>query len=232
MSKALGLVETRGLVAAIEAADAMVKAANVTLIGKERTDPALITIKVVGETAAVKSSVDAGAAAASRVGMLISTHIIPQPDLQMIYLLPEIQDDKGTAAVKNSPDFEKPAPEAEKPSPEIKKSEKVSEPKNLIDRPKKRKRNLPKVKVEKPAEEKELFSDSDTIARLRKEALGIKEEKTSPSAKKKINLSEIEILNVHQLRRLARSTEGFPIQGREISKANRNELLDFFKKII
>jgi ethanolamine utilization protein EutM len=60
MSKALGLVETRGLVAAIEAADAMVKAANVKLIGKERTDPALITIKVTGETAAVKASVDAG----------------------------------------------------------------------------------------------------------------------------------------------------------------------------
>jgi microcompartment protein CcmL/EutN len=76
---ALGLVETRGLVAAIEAADAMVKTANVVLVGKEQTSPALITIKVVGETAAVRASVEAGAAAAQRVGELVSKHIIPRP---------------------------------------------------------------------------------------------------------------------------------------------------------
>jgi microcompartment protein CcmL/EutN len=76
---ALGLVETRGLVAAIEAADAMVKTANVVLVGKEQTSPALITIKVVGETAAVLASVEAGAAAAQRVGELVSKHVIPRP---------------------------------------------------------------------------------------------------------------------------------------------------------
>jgi len=78
MNYALGLVETRGLVAAIEAADAMVKTANVVLLGKERTDPALITIKIVGETAAVKAAVDAGAAAAQKVGDLVSKHVIPR----------------------------------------------------------------------------------------------------------------------------------------------------------
>jgi ethanolamine utilization protein EutM len=76
---ALGLIETRGLVGAIEAADAMVKAANVRLIGRERVDAALVTVKVVGETAAVRSAVDAGAAAAKRVGELISSHVIPRP---------------------------------------------------------------------------------------------------------------------------------------------------------
>jgi len=79
MNYALGLVETRGLVGAIEAADAMVKTANVTLLGKERTDPALITIKIVGETAAVRAAVDAGAAAAQKVGQLVSKHVIPRP---------------------------------------------------------------------------------------------------------------------------------------------------------
>ena len=93
MPKALGLVETRGLVAAIEAADAMVKTSNVTLIGKEVTNPALITIKIVGDVAAVKASVDAGAAAAARVGELVSVHVIPQPDSQMTTLFPEIKDD-------------------------------------------------------------------------------------------------------------------------------------------
>src|SRR5208283_5194644 len=74
-----GMVETRGLVAAIEAADAMVKTANVRLIGKERTDPAMITIKIIGDTAAVRSAVEAGAEAAKRVGQLVSHHVIPRP---------------------------------------------------------------------------------------------------------------------------------------------------------
>ena len=79
MDFAFGMVETRGLVAAIEAADAMVKTANVRLIGKERTDPAMITIKIIGDTAAVRSAVEAGAEAAKRVGQLVSHHVIPRP---------------------------------------------------------------------------------------------------------------------------------------------------------
>ena len=77
--RALGLIETRGLVAALEAADAMVKAAQVLLVGKEITDAAMVTIKIVGEVGAVKSALDAGAAAAAKVGELVSTHIIPRP---------------------------------------------------------------------------------------------------------------------------------------------------------
>jgi microcompartment protein CcmL/EutN len=227
MPKALGLVETRGLVAAIEAADAMVKAANVTLIGKERTDPALITIKVVGETAAVRSAVDAGSAAAKRVGVLVSTHIIPQPDLQMISLIPEIEE-------KKSPVKEKQATEE---IPQSLFEEKSAEVKSAEVKQRRKQKPKPEIKLGKPEEKKEeSISASDTISRLRKEALGIeeKEEKPVPSmkAKSKIKMQEIEILNVHQLRRLARSTEGFPIQGREISKANRKELLDYFKKLL
>lgn len=76
---ALGLVETQGLIAGIEACDAMLKAANVRLVGMEQTVPALITVKVVGETAAVRASVDAGAAAAERLGKVVSKHVIPRP---------------------------------------------------------------------------------------------------------------------------------------------------------
>jgi ethanolamine utilization protein EutM len=79
MDFAFGMVETKGLVGAIEAADAMVKTSNVRLVGKERTDPAMITIKIIGDTAAVRSAVEAGAAAAQRVGQLISQHVIPRP---------------------------------------------------------------------------------------------------------------------------------------------------------
>jgi len=122
MPKALGLVETKGLVAAIEAADAMVKAANVKFVGKEITVPALITVKVVGETAAVRAAVDAGAAAAQRVGQLISTHIIPQPDNQLIVLLPEIADDTES---KTKTEVKKTEVSKEK---EIQKSVKIPKP--------------------------------------------------------------------------------------------------------
>lgn len=77
--EALGLVETRGLVAALEAADAMVKAARVMLVGMEKADAGLVTIQVAGDTAAVQSAVDAGAAAAQRVGEIVATHVIPRP---------------------------------------------------------------------------------------------------------------------------------------------------------
>lgn len=77
--EALGMVETKGLVGAIEAADAMVKAANVALVGTEKIGSGLVTVIVRGDVGAVKASVDAGAAAAERVGQVVSTHVIPRP---------------------------------------------------------------------------------------------------------------------------------------------------------
>lgn len=94
---ALGLVETRGLVAALEAADAMLKAANVRLLAAEQTVPALITVQVVGEVAAVKAAVEAGRAAAERIGVVVSTHIIPRPDPSLVIILPASgRADKGS----------------------------------------------------------------------------------------------------------------------------------------
>ncbi|MDM8202626.1 BMC domain-containing protein [Fournierella massiliensis] len=79
---ALGMIEAKGLIASIEAADAMVKAANVTLIGKERVGGGLITVLVRGDVGAVKAATDAGAAAAQRVGELVSVHVIPRPTVR------------------------------------------------------------------------------------------------------------------------------------------------------
>ena len=81
--EALGMVETKGLVGAIEAADAMVKAANVALIGTEKIGSGLVTVMVRGDVGAVKASVDAGAAAAERVGEVVSTHVIPRPHCEV-----------------------------------------------------------------------------------------------------------------------------------------------------
>lgn len=87
---ALGMIETRGLVGSIEAADAMVKAARVSLIGKEFIGGGYVTVMVRGDVGAVKAAVDAGAAAAKRVGELVSVHVIPRPHGEVEYILPSI----------------------------------------------------------------------------------------------------------------------------------------------
>jgi ethanolamine utilization protein EutM len=143
--QALGLIETRGLVGAIEAADAGVKAAPVRLLGTERTDPALITVLFGGAVAAVKAAVDAGAAAAEKVGELVSVHVIPRP-----YPGLELMSDRPEAA-----DGEAPAPAG------------------------------------------------------------------TPLAEMK----------VVELRHLARQLDNFPLKGRELSSANRDELLAHFRAL-
>jgi ethanolamine utilization protein EutM len=256
MPKALGLIETRGLVAAIEAADAMVKAANIKIVGKEQTNPALITIKIVGDVAAVKSAVDAGAAAAQKVGEVVSVHVIPQPDEQMIFLFPEIGDDyPETIKSDEVPSVILPADKNEEAvnSEKIENSESDQTPPTSGASKEKIVKSRAKIKystVEKVNDSQSIgnlfTSQNDTISRLRQEALGkvktaqktivkleqenidqIKEQKASLIG---VHPEDIGSLNVHQLRRLARDTENFPIKGREISKANRQELLEFFRK--
>jgi len=143
--RALGFVETRGLVGAIEAADAMLKAAKVQLIGKQLTTGGMLIIKVVGEVAAVTAAVEAGAKAAQKVGELVSSHVIPRPDTQTEPIVYE-----------------------------------GAEPSLTHDTP-------------------------GMVSRRREVAL--------------------EDLTVRELRQLARQTPGFPLQGRQISKANKASLL-------
>ncbi len=145
--KALGLVETKGLVGAIEAADAMVKTAAVQLIGIENTIAALLTVKVVGETGAVKAAVDAGASAAEKVGELISVHVIPRP-----------HDDTESI----------------------------------------------------------VYNQSDDIG--------------SGGSDANLTIEKVKAMPVRQLRSLARDVSGFPIQGREISRANKKILVEKFQE--
>jgi microcompartment protein CcmL/EutN len=221
MQQALGLVETKGLVASIEAADAMLKASNVDLVGKERALAGLITIVVVGDVAAVKASVDAGAAAAKRIGELVSVHIIPKPDDQIGTILPlkksrEVIPEKKAVEQKHETDI---VVEKEKKKVSVKKQTTAK---------------LQKEEKASPTEKEIPEVTTDTIERLKREALGKKddiEKSEKQSVGSDINMRELEKMNVHQLRRLARSTENFPIKGREISRANRGQLLDYFQTI-
>ena len=91
VQQALGMVETRGLVAAIEAADAMLKAANVTLVGTEKIGSGLVSVMVRGDVGAVKAAVESGASSASRLGELVATHVIPRPHGDVERILPAVK---------------------------------------------------------------------------------------------------------------------------------------------
>ena len=195
---ALGLVETKGLVAAIEAADTMVKTANVILIGKEITGGALVTIKIVGDTAAVRSAVDAGAAAAKRVGELVSQHIIPRPDdslEQLIYAHSPLSHNERKDILNEKP-----------PTPEKVVDSAAEEVSGSLQRA------TGDVEEEEPKQEtvqEELYTMPEGLTQELQEYF-----------------KQLDVMTVHGLRRLARTIEGLSIYGRQISRANKKELME------
>ncbi len=210
---ALGLVETRGLVAAIEAADTMVKTAHVILIGKEITQGALVTIKVVGDTAAVHSAVDAGAAAARRIGELVSQHIIPRPDddlEQLIYSasplahedIERILHGKSITVGKG----ETAAPREESVMRQEEHAREGSEGESTQEA-------VQEESKEEPVQDESYVMPEGLTPELQEYF-------------KKLNE-----LTVHELRRLARTIEGLSIYGRQISRANKKELMDELLKV-
>lgn len=107
MQQALGLIETHGLVGAIEAADAMVKAAKVKFLGRQKVKAGLVAVMVSGDVGAVKAAVDAGAAACKRVGKLVSAHVIPRPHDEIDMMVPTAPDGQETVQTR------KPRPKAQ-----------------------------------------------------------------------------------------------------------------------
>lgn len=103
MQQALGLIETRGLVAAIEAADAMVKAAKVRLLGRQKVKAGLVAVMVAGDVGAVKAAVDAGTAAGKRIGTIVSSHVIPRPHDDIDAVIPTGPEEKKPAEPKKKP---------------------------------------------------------------------------------------------------------------------------------
>lgn len=227
MQLALGLIETKGLIGAIEAADAMLKAANVKLVSKEKITAALVTVKIIGETAAVKSAVDAGAAAAQRVGQLVSAHVIPRPDDQIEDLIyfPGIRPEENVRKEKSV---------KEKIVVKEFEEEKVEEESLFDESEKEGTETVPIKRRGRPKLEKTESQVPSRLDSLRKEALKEirKVESEKPSASGEIPTNDqLSELNVHELRHLARSFDNFPIKGRQISRANRDELIVHFEKI-
>jgi ethanolamine utilization protein EutM len=109
MQDALGLIETRGLVGAIEAADAMVKAARVKFLGRQKVKGGLVAVLVAGDVGAVKAAVDAGSAACQRVGTLVSSHVIPRPHEDIDLMIPGLAEQKESDTKKKEPPRKKTA---------------------------------------------------------------------------------------------------------------------------
>jgi|WetSurMetagenome_2_1015567.scaffolds.fasta_scaffold145313_2 microcompartment protein CcmL/EutN len=186
---ALGMIETKGLVGAIEAADAMTKAADVTLIGKERTGGGLILVKITGDVAAVRAAVDAGAAAAQRVGELVSMHVIPRPDDGTEILIHE----QRPRTVKQEKKLVPPHKPVSPPRAQPKKVEPPSAP--------------APPEIEPPEKTAEISAPPEM------------------SDDKATYRQQLEAMTVHALRHYARSIPGLPIFGRQISRANRDQLI-------
>ncbi len=217
---ALGMIETKGLVGSIEAGDAMVKAANVTLIGKVHVGGAYVTVMVRGDVGAVKAATDAGAAAAQRVGELISVHVIPRPHHEVEYILPSLpfmdDDDDGPVSPLNGGETE---PVVEDKAVSEAETQPAEE----------------EAKEASPAEEAEEVSaeePEEVEAAEAEEAADVASEVEVKSAKSsEVDIAkELEGLAVKELRKIARKTEGIGIVGREISAANKKMLINEITK--
>jgi ethanolamine utilization protein EutM len=200
----LGLIETRGLIAAIEAADAAVKSADVKLLSLDRVDAGLVTVKMVGEISAVQAAVAAGAAAAQRIGQFIGSHVIARPDAELNELLIYTVIDSRRKKQPLSATVER----SHSPS---------SEP-------------IPSTHIQSE------FNESET-AQMDAADFSLLEEseesdnRLSMSVPVIVDEKSLASMSVPDLRRFARTIEGLPIQGREISRADKQTLIDIILRL-
>jgi microcompartment protein CcmL/EutN len=180
---ALGMVETNGLVGAIEAGDVMVKTANVRLVDAEYIRNGYVTVKCIGEVAAVKAAVDAAAAAAQRVGQLISTHVIPRPAEEVEFIIQKISTAATMASSVGTPQQPKAEP-------------------------------VRKARATQKAEKKPAAPAAEHTMDMFVASANDDEYRT-----------QLDAMTVHELRRLARDVGGLSIYGRQISKANKGQLI-------
>ena len=228
METSYGILETKGFAAAISAAEKILETNGIDLVKIEKTGGGIISVFFKGEKEQLKAAFEKGIQQAKLVGEILALHIFNQLNKKIEKIL--FTDDKITElpSLRRVPLQEK----------TITKENEAGIEKIQVQKPIK----IPKLKpeVKQTTKSSKFLGTTSTIQRLRREALSstkISKEKDASSkaqegkTSSEINISKIENLNVHELRRLARNTKGFPIQGREISKANRKELVVYFKDL-
>ena len=205
MPFALGMIETKGLIGAIEAADAACKAANVKLISSEKVKGALINIKVIGEVAAVQSAVEAGAAAARHICASVSAHVIPNPIEDLTPYLTDTNLIVSDIQTKNV-------------------SRKISKEKSKnLNASSTSKKKTGFHNITNDNEKESIFMDSLPIDEVQ-DQMSLDYSNFSNSSESEL-LSKLELMKVHDLRKMARGIPNLGIYGREVSKANKETLI-------
>lgn len=212
--KALGMIETRGLVAAIEAADAMVKAANVTLACKERVGGGLVTVMVRGDVGAVKAATDAGAAAAERVGELISVHVIPRPHEELEGILGDPDD--AAPKAPEGPVKEDPPTSPKEAAPV---EEDLKEPEASVTEEEPEVSGEPEMEQTEEPEEAQTESEAVETQETAQPETGVLE-------KKKYTPGFLSSKSVAKLRELARKLEIDNMTKADIRFAKKQELIE------
>ncbi len=267
MKKSIGLIESKGLVALIEATDVILKNSPVEFLWVKKLNNGLVTLAVSGETEYVKAALEMAVESANKVGEVYSYSVIENPDQKLLDIFEVSSSDNMLIDVKshnsneNKISLSKSLEETiNKGSIKINEEQEDHSTVEVLNKTKsqKEKRNGSKkvksliLKTHKEPnsfkpEEPGVSNKISTLERLRREALGIEEDdleikknkkekikaddQEKDSMMKEIDLGAIENMNVHDLRRYARAFTNFPIKGRQISLANRNELVELFKKI-
>lgn len=228
MLTSLGIIETKGYATAASAADKILEDKKIEFKKVEKIGGGIITLFFEGEHDHLKTAFEKGIQQARLIGEIVAVNILKNPDENIEKMLVSKERASFSTTVDKN---------------QIVKTQildKASNGKKQNINIKKSIKKLPISVDEKSKSKTILFSSSSTIQRLRREALSSRKSEKDEALKSKgrknkefsqINLSKIENMNVHELRRLARGTSGFPIQGREISRANRKELVNYFKEI-
>ncbi len=224
MDEALGILETKGLAAAVCAADSMIKNTSIKILGKENLTGGYISLFIYGDISSVNEALKIGTQNAEKISTVLAYNVISKPVDEIFNLLNLNFSEAGIVQEEFSEIADKKLEFPSSLKPKDKSLKKVST---------KQKESISDNKIKKETN----IKNNDTLTRLRNEALkknGNKPEiKNSGKTDSSNSVNEnLESLNVHQLRKLARSTDGFPIKGREISKANRNQLLIHFENLV
>jgi microcompartment protein CcmL/EutN len=286
MSNSIGLIESKGLVALIEAADVILKNSPVTILGIHKLENGLVTLAVSGNSDYVRAAIESGTEAGRRVGEIYASSVVDNPGKELLAIFGELfpsdeifnsvpdeiksirinSDDKKTdeqsnlfapvvKQVKTEFKREKSKPLLVTKITPIHKIKKIKDQTDIQNKPKVDESIEKKIEeIKKEIIEKDLIPETgkqlSTIERLRIEALGLegkkrKSKEITPTEKKNDDLNKvilsnksgvvdfeaIDRMNVHKLRHYAREFPNFPIKGREISRANRDELVEWFHTI-
>ncbi len=220
----LGLIETRGLVAAIEAADAAAKAANVTLLSAELLGGGIVTLRMQGDLGAVQAAVEAGAQAAKRIGEVIAVRVIPRPVPELASLAPARKFQNRSPELKQAITPKSVVPTNVAP-------EKIPE------------KTRPEPAPTTPKPNREVVAHKPVHSDISKPPAVAQERRTPPApatvhhaspahSRPQYNFDELEAMSVVRLRQFARSVKNLGIQGRQISMANKTQLLEAIRQAV